>query len=523
MGKLLNGKTRSFAFVAVQLAVVTVAAKVIGFLREATIGYFFGATITSDIYYLANSFVANVLFSLTSAASVVLIPMYIKKKHQGGEKAFLGSICIVLTVVSLLMVFVLEALSPWLSHLLAPSADDGYLQILTVFIRVLMLGFPLSLIANIFVSILNAESRFGFAAVTGLIYSTFGITFVILFHDSMGLFAMVISTVLAYFVQCLVLIPKTKQYIGFPGKLSEGRKDVRKILLLSLPVLLSNGFVALCGLVGRVLASTLAVGSVSALAYSKTIFDLVYQVVCNSVITVLFTKISLAAVDGDDQKVGSYVSKGISLLVLVALPLAVWTMLCSTEIVTVAFQRGAFNAEATEITSLATALFAPSFLLSGVYMLLNKVFYANEAYYLSTAIYVIAMICNLAGAIAGVSYLGLAGIILAGLLSDTILCVLLLAIALRKGYLGVFRIDGKNLVQVAVSSAVSALILLFVKTYLHLDMPTILILLLYVVVFGGFYLLFLVLFGNSQSRTVLSEVIKRIGKLKSRMKKQRLG
>ena len=101
--------------------------------------------------------------------------------------------------------------------------------------------------------------------------------------------------------------------------------------------------------------------------------------------------------------------------------------------------------------------------------------------------------------------------------------MLLLAIALRKGYLGVFRIDGKNLVQVAVSSAVSALILLFVKTYLHLDMPTILILLLYVVVFGGFYLLFLVLFGNSQSRTVLSEVIKRIGKLKSRMKKQRLG
>ncbi len=445
--------------------------------------------------------------------------MYIKKKRQGGERSFLGSVCIALTVISLLMVFALEALSPWLSHILAPSADDGYIQTLTIFIRVLMLGFPLSLIANIFVSILNAESRFGFAAVTGLIYSTFGIAFVVLFHDSIGLLAMAISTVLAYFVQCLILIPKAKQYISFSENNSEGRRDIQRVLLLSLPVLTSNGFVALSGLVGRILASTLETGSVSALAYSKTIFDLVYQVVCNSVITVLFTKISISAADGDNQKVGSYVSKGINLLILVALPLAVWTMLCSTEIVTVVFQRGAFDAEATEITSLATALVAPSFLLSGVYMLLNKVFYANEDYCFSAVVCVIAMICNLVGAIVGSFYLGLPGIVLAGLLSDTVLCVLLLVVALKKDYLGVFRIDGKNLVQVAASSVLSTLILLLVKTSLHLDMSAVLILQLYVVVFGGSYFFFLMLFGNSQSKMMLSGVIKRITELVLRAKK----
>ena len=68
----------------VLMFVLSLAGKLIGFLRSVIIASSFGANNVTDAYYLAYGVNANILYAITMSVSVAFLPMYIKKKEEKG-------------------------------------------------------------------------------------------------------------------------------------------------------------------------------------------------------------------------------------------------------------------------------------------------------------------------------------------------------------------------------------------------------------------------------------------------------
>lgn len=64
---------------ALLISILTILGKIIGFLRTIVIAYLFGADSTMDAYNLANGFVLNVLYALSTAVALAFLPRYIEK------------------------------------------------------------------------------------------------------------------------------------------------------------------------------------------------------------------------------------------------------------------------------------------------------------------------------------------------------------------------------------------------------------------------------------------------------------
>ena len=72
--------------VTVIVSFIAIIGKLIGFLREAVIAAFFGATSATDAFFFAQSMPAMIFPAVCSSISTAFITMYVTKLTQEGRK-----------------------------------------------------------------------------------------------------------------------------------------------------------------------------------------------------------------------------------------------------------------------------------------------------------------------------------------------------------------------------------------------------------------------------------------------------
>ena len=277
---------------ALLISVLTIIGKIIGFLRTIILAYFFGADSTMDAYNLANGFVLNVLYALSTAVGLAFLPMYIEKKVNEGERenAIFSSKILTATSFLIIVISVLVFLnSSLVAKVIAPGYTGVKLKQVAFYLKILSTGMVFSLLTSLLKSILDAEKVYGYGAFSGIIFSIITILFVILFHNLWGVMSLVISIPIAYFFQFILLGERTRKIVKIRFLFDFQDNEVKNLLKAALPVLLSNTTVEINQLVDRMLASGTKEGAVSALSYSANLSDLVISIFSASLITIFFT------------------------------------------------------------------------------------------------------------------------------------------------------------------------------------------------------------------------------------------
>lgn len=506
-----NSVYRTAAF----LMVMTVIAKLVGFIREAVIGYFFGASLETDIYYTASGFVTGVIFAMTASISVAFIPTYTRAKKEG-KYDFLLRCVFLFIVMGLVATGIFEITAPRLAVFLAPSYTVNELKTLENFIRMFSVGIIFSLLANLFLSTLNAEAIFGYAAISGLLYSGISIIFVFLFGKSLGVKALIFSVVVGYFVQCLVLFIRCRGYIKVSHPLFCFDIYMKNLLITSVPVLVSNTIAEINHMVDRILATGLTEGAVSALSYANTLFNLVFQIICNTFITIGFTEFTNYAVQSNKEAITKSVRQYFAIICLLVVPVTIITSRCGTDIVKITFMRGKFDLEAASMTGIVLSIYAFSFVLAGLYMLLNKVFYALNDYRTPTIFGIISVALNIVLSIVGCGFIGLQGIVWATVIANSSLTVFLV-IGLHRKKIKIFdREFYKEIFSYLLSGTLAYLLLKVFHHYIVLDYAVASFVSSCFIGFGV-YLLTLLFMKNTRLKEikvfVLQKGVKRKGKI----------
>jgi putative peptidoglycan lipid II flippase len=174
---------------------------------------------------------------------------------------------------------------------------------------------------------------------------------------------------------------------------------MRRLVIVATPAALAGGVMQINLLVGRQVASFFD-GAVAWLAYADRLYQLPLGVVGIAVGIVLLPDLSRRLATNDDIGGRAALSRAAEIALALTLPAAVALLVIAQPLVSVLYERGAFDAADTARTALAVAIYGaglPAFVLQKIY---QPLYFAREDTRSPFRFAVWAMLVNAAVAIA---------------------------------------------------------------------------------------------------------------------------
>lgn len=378
----IKGTKRSGGIIASSIAVsaFVVFTKVIGFLKQAVIAAYFGATDQTDAFFLTSGFVMSFGMMVFSSLSVTLLAMYVREKEKGQPLAdMLVSSAIKLFVpLSATLAIILCLFSGPLAFVLAPAYDAGKLEVVSHYLKLLCVVVFLYCPYLILNSVLEANKVFLAGRMLALFQSLLLIIAAIFFSVSGDALVLVIAFAMASLVNLIYIALRARTYYRFRKNAALFNNKIRTLASLMLPVLLGNAVLEVNSIIERGVASALDTGSVSALTYGWSVYEIVTGVIVSAISAVLFSYFAGFLAKNDTKGMARCLEKCVSTLALVLAPATVFTILCADDIVTILYFRGSFGEDARAATALVISTYAIGFVPTSVRSVLTKAHYAFQ-------------------------------------------------------------------------------------------------------------------------------------------------
>ncbi|MEO3386547.1 murein biosynthesis integral membrane protein MurJ [Mesorhizobium sp. CAU 1741] len=360
----------------------TSLSRVAGFVREALIGAALGAGPVADAFYAAFRF-PNLFRRLFAegAFNTAFVPLFAKELEGGGSQAarqfaedVLAVLVSALLLVSALAILAMPFLVEWV---IAPGfAEDPAKFDLTVVLTRVMFPylFCMSLVAMLS-GILNSMRHYFLAAFVPILLNVIliGVLFVAL---NQGLDASQTGLWLAWGVFASGLAQLgflfwgvRRQGFSMRLRMPKLTPDVRQLLVLMGPALLTGGVTQINLLVGQIIASAQA-GAIALLNYADRLNQLPLGVIGIAIGVVLLPELARSLKAGDLADAEHLQNRSLEFALGLTLPAAVGFIVFADPLISIVYERGAFTAETTAMTAAALAAFAtglPAYVLIKVF------------------------------------------------------------------------------------------------------------------------------------------------------------
>jgi putative peptidoglycan lipid II flippase len=280
---------------------------------------------------------------------------------------------------------------------------------------------------SILAGVLQSHKKFYEPAAMALMSNIVYIIYLIFLTAKYGIRGFAIATVVGFFVQLLINIPKYRKlgYRYFPV-LNFKDRDAIKMFKLMIPVVISTSVVQLNVFVNRSFAINIYFGAATVLDYSNKINTLAYEVFAIGIAMIVYPTLSELAVKGDVDKYKKSLSSALTTIIIIMVPAAVAIGMLRMSLVNVIFRRGAFTVEAAKLTSNALLFYCPAMIAYGVRDILNKAFYSLKDVKTPMINSFFGIIVNIIINLFIVKYMKVSGLTLATTISAVITTVLML-------------------------------------------------------------------------------------------------
>ncbi len=385
--KKKNNKTVRTSLSAISVMLCTFLSRILGFIRIAVIGAFFGATGEADVLNSVFSIPNNLRKlmaegALSSAFIPVLSETMVREKENGVTRKIVRNIITFQVIVIVPVCLVSIVFSDFLINRVLLEFSDPELQALAVklfrrFISYLLL---ISISAAI-MAVLNSHSFFFIPAVTPIIFSITVISSVIFLYNTLGVYSMVVGVLTGGVLQVVFQLPVFFRLgYDFRADTDFSNHYFVKIMKNWFPVVATASVFAINQQIAIRFASGLTTGSSSALSYAIVLWQLPFGIFSASITTVLFPKMSKLAAEGLETDLLQTMNTGIINLYALLLPSSVFLFLMGPEIISIAMQRGSFSPENTGFTAFVLKGYAPGLFITGIFNFLQRFYYSGHKY-----------------------------------------------------------------------------------------------------------------------------------------------
>ena len=440
MEQAKNSEHSKVAKAAGIVGISTMLSRIFGFIRDMVVAAFFGASLASDAFFVAFR-IPNLLRRLIGEGSLTVsfIPVFTDYLHKKSKEEALELAQVAFTLLSILLVLVsvLGVLfSPLIVTLIAPGFIAESRQFdLAVFLNRLMFPyiFFMSLVA-LCMGILNSFRHFAAPALSPVLLNISMIIAALTLRDFFAepITALAIGVMIGGILQLAMQWPFLRKFgLKIKFKFNLHHPGIKQIAVLMLPAVLGAAIYQINVFVGTILASLLPKGSVSYLYYADRIMELPLGVFAIAIGTAALPSLSQHAAQGSYDELKKTMSFSLRLMLFVTIPAMVALMALNLPIISVLFQRGAFDVHSTIMTAQALFCYALGLWAFSVIRVIVAAFYSLQDSKWPMKAAIITLVVNLVASIALMFPFRHNGLALANSLASMV-NVLVLSLVLKK-------------------------------------------------------------------------------------------
>jgi putative peptidoglycan lipid II flippase len=359
------------------LIFVTALSKLMGLIRELVIANQFGASRALDNYLLAFTIPTAIVSILMYAVPSLIIPRLAQVKVKSGTKLFwqagsylinIGSVLILcISIGSYLMAFKII-------HMLAPAiSEDDFVNSVRL-LRILSIYLAFGGIFPVLKGILHTEKVF---LLPGLVPLSVHITLIfsiLLFSNEMGNRSMAYGLSGGAVIQFLII------YLYLFRRGLKPQINLKNIYFNSIH--LSFFIIVIIEIIGQIFAiidryfASQIEGIISALNYSMIVFMLPVSLFGLAIGAAIFPALSDFIAIGNWEKLKTLIRKSIILIAGIGLPIFIILFLFPELIISILFERGAFDSKATELTADALKSYSVGLIAVMMHTVFTKAYYS---------------------------------------------------------------------------------------------------------------------------------------------------
>lgn len=436
---------------------LTMLSRIFGFLRDMLIAALFGGGWIFDAFIIALK-IPNLFRRLfgEGAFSIAFVPAFSRILYAGqkdGDKVisadnlhkaqnYAGNVFVLMCLFLGGLLILFEIFMPIIVMIIAPGMidDPKLFDHVVALSRLTAPYLPFICLVAMLGGVLNSFDRFGAMAATPVMFNICLILTVLAIAPWAGnlLSGDIDPLYLGYILAGAVSVSGVIQLIWMIWQLKRGHiqlplrkprmtpetKDLGRVMT---PALLSHGVMQLNLLVDTMIASFLIEGSISYLFLADRLTQLPLGVIGVALSTAILPKLSRALGENDHIASQNIQSQAFAIAGLLTLPAAAGLFMLHDPIVSVLFERGAFDAADSQATAGALQIFAlglPAFVLSKI---LTTSYYARQDTKTPLKLGVVAMGINIVCALSFISSFGHIGLamatVIAGWLNAAMLAI----------------------------------------------------------------------------------------------------
>lgn len=414
-GKGAGRIARSTAF----FSIATAASRVAGLAREVVAAGYYGISGPMSAFTIAFQ-VPNLIRALFADAALqpAFVPVFTEllgKKDYKEAFRLASTMLLLVTMVLGAVTALFVLLAPVIMPLFAPGFEGEILDLTVALSQVLFPILVLLGISGIVVGVLNSYDRFGAFAISPLFWNlTIILVLVVLepmFEGQDRIYAYAIGILVGTAVQLLIPAWDLRHTpYRFSFSFDWRNPKVRRVLVLMLPVTISLGLINFNLLINSFFGSLVSEQAPAAIDKAFRIYQLPQGIFSVAIATVLFPTLARFANAGEIDSLRSTMANGMRQILFVLVPAAAAMLVLADPMIRLIYQRGAFDAQETEVVATALFWFAFSLPTNGLFLLLTRTFFSLQRPWLPTWIAAGNLVVT-AGAALALYHLGVGGIV----------------------------------------------------------------------------------------------------------------
>lgn len=354
---------------------------VVGLVSNGFIAYHFGATWKTDAFFLAQS-IPLILAHLLQSGPLpsVFLPIFIRiRTERSPESAwrFFNNLLNLILVLSLFLAVLGYFLAPWIIRFVGVGFDESTWTTSVRVLRFLIITVLSHTVSGLLIIALNALNLFVLPAAFSLLPALGVVVCVAVFAPAMGLDAWILGNLIGPALFLLALLGALwSQGYRYRPILDFRQKELREVLRRVSQFFISSLFTQGQTLSTRLVASLLAPGSLSAIAYAERLFLAASALFTIPLPNVVFPELVRMKVADRLAELKSLLYKASRVLVLLLVPISLGMMAISGLVIGVLLQRGEFGSQDTFRTGWSLVLYFVALVPLGYKMLFTNLHHA---------------------------------------------------------------------------------------------------------------------------------------------------
>lgn len=408
---------------------IAIISKVLGFVRELLMASYFGTSTVADAYFVA-SIIPVLLFSAVGMSITTgIIPLYaeLKKQHSLEARNVVGVLTTLFLILALAITVIAILFTPIITQWMAPGFTEEQWYVTNVLTIIMLPSFCFYVLSAVSTGILEYEKEFAPPAMGAIPQNILIIISIVVLSQFYGIYGVAIATLLGAISQFLVQYPFIKKYkvIRLNFHFKTYSLFIKRTFFSFMPLIITSIAFQFNTVIDRFFASGLIDGSVSALNYANKLMFLPLSIILLSFITVLFPSIIDTAAENKNELTPLIIS-GMTIISLVGIPISAVMLIESRTLIEVAYERGAFNTNATTITSIAFFFYTIGMIAIALKEFLNRSFIALQNEKMTMIAAIVSIIVNIIFSLILTPLMGIGGVALATSISMVSQTVVLL-------------------------------------------------------------------------------------------------